>query len=194
MRFLARGRKLGQRQLTLALDRPTYQLGEQVRIVMRVPDAKLAGQLPAEVRVQVTNDTGATVREVTLTRATGAGAGDADQFSGSFTADRAGALVAKLHGVAGTPDVRLPIEISAPRLEFDQPQVDRSIISQLAALTGGKVVEPDQATSLASLITSRQEIIPQRESRVLWNAPLVFGLMMGLLVLEWLGRKKAGLL
>ena len=53
IRYLARSKKLGQRRLTLTSSRPNYELGEQVRLNLRVLDPQLLQELPEQIRVDV---------------------------------------------------------------------------------------------------------------------------------------------
>ncbi len=227
LRYLARSKKLGQRKLTLTSSRPNYELGEQVRLNMRVLDPELLQQLPDQIRVDITEDdeqgsgfgvqgsgnanapsTAPTtnsslnpeprtlnptlVRQETLVKQEG----QTDLYAASFTADRVGRFVAKLPPIAGGVDaLDLPIEVIVPRLELNQPQVDRAALSRLASETMGQVVEIDQATEkLPQLIPSAAKIIPIDINRPLWDAPLGMILFVFLITAEWVLRKVYGML
>lgn len=190
LRYLARGRKLGQRKLAFSIDRPSYQLGEQVRLSVRVPDGELSRQLPGELRVQVADESGRALREVVLTRLLD----EPDRFTGSFPADQAGVLQAVLPAVGDSDMIRQAIEVGVPRVEFETPEADEAALTALAQATGGRVIEAKDANTIPSVITSAKKIIPQQQSRLLWGAPIVFLLLVGLLLSEWIGRKKAGLI
>src|SRR4051812_28688072 len=85
LRYLARSKKLGQRRLTFTQSRPAYELGEQVRLTLRVLDPQLVQQLPEQLRVDVQDAAnGALVGQQTLARQEGS----ADTYNVSFTADR----------------------------------------------------------------------------------------------------------
>ena len=121
--------------------------------------------------------------------------GQADLYAASFTADRVGRFVAKLPPIAGGVDaLDLPIEVIVPRLELNQPQVDRAALSRLASETMGQVVELDQAAKLPQLIPSAAKIIPIDISRPLWDAPLGMILFVFLITTEWVLRKVYGML
>src|SRR5438046_7956021 len=62
LRYLARSKKLGQRRLTLSSLRPGYELGEQVRLSLRILDPQLLQQLPEQIRVEVQDGGGHTAR------------------------------------------------------------------------------------------------------------------------------------
>jgi len=214
VRYLARSKKLGQRRLTLTSSRPNYELGEQVRLNLRVLDPQLLQQLPEQIRVDVEEEQGQGAggegqgKDSATTGPSGAGAvlvrqetlvrqeGQADLYAASFTADRVGRFVAKLPPIAGGVDaLDLPIEVIVPRLELNQPQVDRAALSRLASETMGQVVEVDQAAEkLPQLLPSAAKIIPIEINRPLWDAPLGLILFVFLITSEWVLRKVYGML
>ena len=209
VRYLARSKKLGQRRLTLASDRPSYELGEQVRLNLRILDPQLLQQLPDQISVNINDEglnaptpatapssmpsaqPGALVRQETLVRQEG----QPDLYTASFTADRVGRFVAQLPPIAGGVDaLDLPIEVIVPRLELNQPQVDRAALSRLASETMGQVVDFNQAEKLPQLIPSAAKIIPIDINRPLWDAPLGMILFVFLITAEWVLRKVYGML
>ena len=68
LRYLARGRKLGERRAALTVSRPTYEVGERVAVELRVLDPRLAGQLPDRVEADVAAADGNPVGVVPLVR------------------------------------------------------------------------------------------------------------------------------
>jgi uncharacterized membrane protein len=220
LRYLARSKKLGQRRLTFASLRPTYELGQQVRVQMRVLDPKLLQQLPNELRVEVAEEgsgfgvqgsgttqpatsslnpeprtlnasAGAVVRQETLVKQEG----QPDLYVASWTADRIGRFVVKLPPIVGGVDeMNLPIEVMVPRLELAQPQVDRAALNRLATETMGQEVDlADAGQKLPTLIQSAAKIIPIESSQRLWDAPLVMILFVLLITTEWVMRKMYGM-
>lgn len=192
LRYLARSKKLGQRRLTLVSLRPGYELGEQVRVVMRVLDPQLIQQLPEQVRVDIHDSTGQLIRQETLLRQEG----QLDLYSLSFTADRVGKFTVKLPPVAGGVEgMDLLIDVSVPRLELVEPQVDRVALARLAQETLGRQVELAKAgAELPGLIPSAAKTIPIETSQPLWDAPLGMILFVLLITAEWLLRKVYGML
>jgi uncharacterized membrane protein len=192
LRYLARSKKLGQRRLTLTSLRPNYELGEQVRIMMRVLDPQLAGQLPEQVRVDIEDGAGQLVRQEGLVRQEDQG----DLYSFSFTADRIGKFTVKLPPIAGGVEAMdLPIEVSVPKLELAEPKVDRTALARLAQETMGTAVELSKARDmLPRLIPSAAKVIPIESSQPLWDAPLAMILFVLLITGEWVLRKMYGML
>src|SRR5204862_3849 len=191
LRYLARSKKLGQRRMTFTANRPMYELGEQVRLTLRVLDPQLVQQLPEQVRVELHDATGALVGEQTLVRQEGQN----DTYAVSFTADKTGKLTAKLPPIAGGVDAMdLDIPVTVPRLELNQPQLDRAALNKLVAVMGGELVEPSQAAEKLRTIPSAAKVIPIEFSRPLWDAPLGLILFVFLITAEWVVRKVYGML
>ncbi|MGH7213832.1 MAG: hypothetical protein ACREIT_03610 [Tepidisphaeraceae bacterium] len=193
LRYLARSKKLGQRRLTLTSLRPGYELGEQVRVNLRILDPQLLQQLPDQLRVDIQDEaTGQTLRQETLQRQEGQN----ELYTLSYTADRVGRFVLKLPPIAGGIDAMdLPIEVATPRLELSQPQVDRQLLTRLASETLGQTVEPGEVRqTLPALIASAARIIPLEASQPLWDAPLALAIFAVLITMEWILRKTFGML
>jgi uncharacterized membrane protein len=187
LRYLARGRKLGQRKFTFTRDQDVYDLGKQVTLNLRLLAPELIQQLSSPIGVEVVDDaTGQPVRRVDLNRQEGA----SDVYSGSFTADRIGDFTAKLPRVADQ-DVTLSYTVQTPQLELDDPRIDVAMLSRVA--TDAPVTMSGAAAKLES-IRSAARIIPIDSSQPLWNAPLAMIVFVVLITLEWVLRKMHGML
>ena len=192
LRYLARSKKLGQRRITLASGRPVYEVGDQVRVTMRVLDPQLLQQLPEQVRVDIVDESGQVIRQESLLRQQD----QPDLYALSFAAERIGKFTVKVPAIAGgTEEMQVPVEIVVPKLELAVPQIDRASMAQLAAQTRGQVVELDKAREiLPTLIPSAAKIIPIESSQPLWDAPLAMICFVFLITAEWVMRKVYGML
>ena len=189
LRFLARSRKLGQRQITLVSQKPVYDLGQQVQLILRVVDPQLQTQLPDAIRVKVLSSGGQVVREASLQRQT-----DGSTYLASFAADRVGTFSVKLPSMAsGVNEMSIPVLVQVPKLELSQPEVDRTALSRLAGETGGRVIAFADAARQLPLIPSAQRLIPLISEQPLWNAPLAMAIFVFLLTAEWIARKMFGM-
>jgi hypothetical protein len=91
--------------------------------------------------------------------------------------------------------MEVPIDVSVPRLELVQPQVDRVSLARIASETRGQVLELAKANELLPrLIPSAAKVIPIESSQPLWDAPLAMVLFVFLITAEWLLRKVYGML
>jgi len=204
LRYLARGRKLGQRRLSLVASRPNYELGDQVRVVLRVLDPQLLTQLPEQIGAEVRDGSGHVVRHEMFQKQEG----DSDLYSVSFTADQVGSFSVHLLPITGEAEgLEAPIRVEAPQLEMADPRVDRVSLTQLAELSrdlageSGRLGRPSTpiislATArgdLPKLITSAARVSLIETSEPLWDAPLAMFLFVFLICIEWLLRKLYGM-
>ena len=202
LRYLARGRKIGQRRLTFVADQPTYELGQTVRLTLRVVDPSLLKQLPDQVRVEVKDAAGRTVRMETLIRqepggppTPGTPAGSlGDVYTGSFTADTAGRFSVSLPPIAGGVGMMdVPLTVVLPRMELVDPRVDRVQLSRLASETLGKPIDMAHAAAELAAIPSAAKVLPDVTAEPLWAAPLVLALFVLVIATEWVVRKAYGM-
>jgi hypothetical protein len=87
------------------------------------------------------------------------------------------------------------VEVIVPRLELAQPEVDRQLLTRIAAETLGQPVPLAEARAkLPQLLPSAAKVIPIQASEPLWDAPLVMWLFLLLIPAEWVLRKAFGML
>ncbi len=201
LRYLARGKKLGQRRLTFTADRQTYELGHQVRLRLAVMDAALLQQLPAELLVQVKDDKGQVIRAEKLQKQPGQ-----NDYTSSFAADRVGHYSVKLPPIVGDADTMdASIDIIEPRLELSDPRVDRASLAALARETAppvagaatdfAKPIPIEEARAkLPGMIQSAAKTTQIPLDQPLWNVPAAMVIFMLLLTAEWVLRKVYGML
>jgi hypothetical protein len=191
LRYLARSKKLGQRRLTFTSNRPAYEQFEQVRLNLRVLDPVLLQQLPEAIDVEMVDEQGQTIRRDRLLKQEG----QPEAYSASFAADRVGRFTMRVAPVAGeAAAMDLPVEVMVPRLELAQPQVDRQLLTRLAAETLGQAVSFAEARAkLPQLIPSAAKVIPIQSSEPLWDAPLAMWIFLLLITSEWVLRKVFGM-
>jgi uncharacterized membrane protein len=190
LRYLARSRKIGQRKVTLTAGRPVYELGGQVRLTLRILDPVLLQQLPEQIRVEIRDANSQPLRFENLLRQEGQN----DLYTGSYTADRVGKFTVELPPIASGVDmIEAPVEVSLPRLELVDPQVDRTQLSRLASETLGKAIAIGSAKVELPQIPSAAKVIPVVSGQPLWDAPLTMALFVLLIATEWVLRKVYGM-
>ncbi len=116
-------------------------------------------------------------------------------YSGDWTADAPGSYVAEI--IAGRDTEELGREVLSFRREdgvaenFHTGQ-NRELLQKLSDETGGRYYKPDDASKLATDISYSEAGITARETRDLWDMPIVFLLALGIRASEWLLRRKWG--
>jgi uncharacterized membrane protein len=71
---------------------------------------------------------------------------------------------------------------------------NRRLLEQLASETGGRYWEPSDLKSLPRDISYSEAGISVRSTKQLWDMPIVFLLLLGLPITEWLLRRKWGVI
>ena len=185
IRYLARNRKLGDRNATFEPTQTEYTLGDQAGLDLEILNPVLAQQLPRQISVPILNESGQLIRQVVLNRLE-----DSTRYTATWPADTLGRFTARLPPMGDGPAVDRPFIVQPPQMELESPEADRSMLSSLA-----RTVElPTARDELPRLIHSAARTIPIETSRPLWDAPLAMILFAGLITAEWIFRKAFGML
>jgi uncharacterized membrane protein len=92
--------------------------------------------------------------------------------------------------VLGTAQASFLAGASDP--EFADPRLNASVLQRISASTGGRYVNAADAASLPALLASAPSTAFSAQPRDLWQHPLVFALVIGLLGCEWALRRRWG--
>jgi hypothetical protein len=87
----------------------------------------------------------------------------------------------------------LPFQREDGVAEHFHRQQNRDLLQSLAAETGGRYYTPSQAERLPEEISFSEAGIAARETKELWNMPIVFLVLLALRSAEWLLRRRWGL-
>jgi len=116
-------------------------------------------------------------------------------YTGEWTAEKPGSYVAEI--IAGREQEEIGRDVLTFRREdgvaegFHTGQ-NRELLEKLSEQTGGRYYKPDEASKLANEISYSEAGITSRETRDLWDMPVVFLLALGIRASEWLLRRKWG--
>jgi hypothetical protein len=178
------------RFVRLTTDRATYALGEKVVLRARLLTPNFHPVRVKEVTAELERTDGQRY-PVKLEPVSGA----AGVYSGEWLPPVPGAYKAALKGPEGQrAEAITNVVVEASSLELDQPQQNEPLLRRVAALSGGKYLLWSEAANLPSLVPDRRQEVQTRIEHELWDAPLPLVLFITLLVLEWVLRKRKGLL
>jgi uncharacterized membrane protein len=116
-------------------------------------------------------------------------------YHAEWTAGQAGSYQAEVVASIGDAEAGRDL-ISFERVdgmaEHFHTEQNRELLQKLSSETGGRYWRPRDLSGLASQISYSEAGITVRESKDLWNMPVVFLLILGLRSAEWLLRRKWG--
>jgi hypothetical protein len=190
IRFLARGKLNQGRGAQLTTDRREYRRGEVAHLRARFLDPRLA---PAGDDVTVVIDSpGQDRRRVTLRRNTAAeGVFEAslpDLADGQYDV-----LLSEPQLPGAPPAARFTVV--APPGEFARPEMDSAALSAAAETTHGKFYTiADADRILADLPAGRRVPIENLPPLPIWNRWWLMTAFLGCLTLEWILRKRKGMM
>jgi hypothetical protein len=123
--------------------------------------------------------------------------GEPSAFETTFTVDKPG-----LHSVrvwSGEQDPKnlraatLHILVELPNLEYDQPVQDLATLQTIARVSGGEVFQLADAAKAVDVFKIRRAARTLEDRQEIWDAPVLFGIMLAALIAEWILRKKVRL-
>jgi hypothetical protein len=116
-------------------------------------------------------------------------------YSGEWNAEKPGTYVTEI--LAGREQEQIGQDVLTFRREdgvaenFRTGQ-NKELLQKLSEQTGGRYFTPDEATKLAGDISYSEAGITSRETRDLWDMPILLLLAFSLRFSEWLLRRKWG--
>ncbi len=179
------------------------QVGEAVRVRAELIDQSLAEGAGAALQVRATRrpragetpDDDAQRSDFALRNTDEAPRGGAGTGRAAFT----GTFIPPLPGVyrveVSDPLLRdhavaVDIEVWQNNDELRRPETDHALLAGLARQTGGAVVPPADLARLRDLLPRRAvRLALAPDEQPLWDNPLALILVVGLLTLEWVGRR-----
>jgi len=193
LRYLVSGTP---RQVEIGTEKEVYALDDTINIVSDIRDKKFNPVADAHAVARVTKPSGAVV-DVPLKFTT---LNSVNTYVGEFKADELGQHRVELVGTSTSPSTSLgQLSASANMLvsdlnrEYYSAAQNSDLLKRIAAETGGKYYTPAQVQSLFDDLIYRQSPYSERITKDLWDMPVNFMLIIGLLSAEWFLRKREGL-
>ena len=180
------------RQFEVAAEQDVAGPGDVVRIVADVRDKKFNPVADARATARVVKPSGASV-EVPL-RFTARD--DANAYVGEFRSDELGPHRVELSAsgpTVGAAAAQSEFLVAELNREFYDAALNESLLKRIAAETGGKYYTLDEAGALVADLTYRKGDNSRPVTKDLWDMPVNFLLLVGLLSGEWFLRKRHGL-
>jgi uncharacterized membrane protein len=179
-------------QVEISTAKDVYSIDDTVNIVADVRDRKFNPVGDARATARVTKPSGAIV-DVPLNFTT---LNAANIYTGEFKADELGQHRIELLGSSATLgqlNAKANVLVSDLNREYYSAAQNSDLLKRIAAETGGKYYTPAQTQSLLDDLTYRQTPYSERVTKDLWDMPVNFMLLVGLLSAEWFLRKREGL-
>ncbi len=118
-------------------------------------------------------------------------------FAADWTAEKPGAYVAEVTAARGADELGrdvLTFERQDGVAENFHTEQNRELLEKLASETGGHYWGANELDKLSSEISFSEAGISVRNTKELWNMPIVFLVLLGLMAGEWLLRRKWGMI
>ncbi len=179
-------------QTEVRAEQDVYTMDDTGRIVADIRDKRFNAVTDALATARVTKPSGETV-EVPLRLTT---LNDVNTYTGEFKADELGQhgieLVATSSSI-GPLTARSSYLVTDLNREFYGTAQNVDLLKRIAAETGGKHYAINEVQSLLDDLTYRSTPYSERVTKDLWDMPINFILIIGLLSAEWFLRKREGL-
>jgi uncharacterized membrane protein len=118
-------------------------------------------------------------------------------FHSDWTADRPGSYLTEVIATRGKDELGRDV-LTFARMdgvaENFHTEQNRELLEKLSQQTGGRYWKPEELSRLPSEISYSEAGITVRDTKELWNMPIVFLLLLLLPSSEWLLRRKWGVL
>ena len=118
-------------------------------------------------------------------------------FTADYTTPKPGTYLVEVVATRGTEELgrdTITVRREDGVAENFHTEQNRDLLEKLASETGGRYYKPEDAQKLGKDITYSEAGITVRETRDLWDMPIVFLMLLMLRSAEWLLRRKWGVI
>lgn len=189
LRYLVSGTP---KQIEAGAEQDVYVMDDTVRVVADIRDKHYNPVNDARATARITKPSGATL-DVPLKFTS---INDANVYTGEFKADELGQhgieLIAASTSI-GQVSAKSTVLVSDLNREFYSAAQNSDLLKRIAAESGGKYYQLGDLQSLLDDLTYRKTPYSERVTKDLWDMPINFFLIIGLLCAEWFLRKREGL-
>ena len=178
------------RLLQLETDKERYEEGEEVLVRVRAFHDDYNPAVGSEALLNIRNQSDPLATVSLKTDENG-------EARYKWTPEQEGfyAVRAEMEGAGRKREAELGFALFSETAEFEKPRVNETLLQRMAEVTGGKYEILSPETGLFELNFDRQEVEVKthRKSISLWDNWLTYGLILGLLFIDWFTRRKSGL-
>jgi uncharacterized membrane protein len=177
--------------LKLDIAKTEYTLKEPVVIEVTAMDKAFALTNKAKVRTIIVDETG-TRKELQLEQVLGTDG----LYTARFIPGEYGEYTVTATGTLNGEDLgkqQAIFEVKPSYAEFSDAALNVPMLTTLANMSGGKYYPIEEANQLVNQIALVESATSEITDVDIWDLPLIFGLILMLLGLEWFLRKRAGL-
>ena len=177
--------------LKLDIAKTEYTLKEPVVIEVTAMDKAFALTNKAKVRTIIVDKTG-TRKELQLEQVLGTDG----LYTTRFIPGEYGEYTVTATGTLNSEDLgkqQAIFEVKPSYAEFSDAALNVPMLTTLANMSGGKYYPVEEANQLVNQIALVESATSEITDVDIWDLPLIFGLILMLLGLEWFLRKRAGL-
>ena len=178
----------GGAQATLDVAPRRIAVRQPLRVEVRLIDSQLVDAQRTSVRAVLETLDGRELAELELKRVEGS----ENLFAATYLPDATGQLRVRIDDAAlQSLSLQSPVEVFQPDDELRRPEADHELLQNLAAETGGAVLNSSNLHTLTDPRVMRNRAVRTITPLVepVWDTPLAFGLVLLLLTMEWIGRK-----
>ncbi len=187
---VGRNKALGGRfPFQVSLGKTAYRVGDRVEIGVRFIEAAAVAEASG-IAAEIEPDS-QPPEPLAFERAPD----DPALLTATFPAERAGGYTLRIVPATGadagaaTRASTTHFRIEPPRRELDEPALNRALLADLARLTGGRVLDVAEVSKLDSSIAMREVTRTVEQRDELWDAPLLYAIVILGLTAEWISRK-----
>ncbi len=178
-------------RVTVAASADQVNPGEPVTLTADVVDSSYLNVNDAQVVAHVTEPSGA-VRDVPLDWTVN----QDGQYRGTFTPDEQGILRIRVdadRGGAAAAEDTTYVRVADLNSEFVNAEMRADLLRRVADETGGRFYTPADVQSLPADLAMSKHGVTVVNQLDLWDMPVIFLLLLGLVSAEWMYRRARGL-
>jgi hypothetical protein len=179
-------------QTEVSAEQDVYAIDDMVRVIADIRDKRFNPVNDAHATARITKPSGAVV-DVPLKFTT---LNDVNTYVGQFKVDEPGQHRIDLNATSatvGAVTAKSNLLVSEANREYYGAAQNSDLLKRLATETGGKYYQTNELQPLLDDLTYRQSPYSERVTKDLWDMPINFMLIIGLLAGEWFLRKREGM-